>query len=229
MLVGETLERVDRAGKYTVWSFTHGKGMILHLMMTGQLHWLRKDETPSRSDFIWMMDMESHSLWFRDPRRFGKMWVGHLADLKSMERITHLGPDAFTISMERLTELFATPKNKRMKLKEMLLNQRMISGIGNIYGDEICARAKILPIRKVGEITGAEQIKLWDWIIRTLNRSLELGGSSIKDYIHIDGKKGTFSSEFIVFGRKTCVACSGPIEKQILAGRYSHFCRNCQI
>lgn len=225
-IAGRTILRVGRIGKYIVFKFKDGYGMILHLVMTGQLHWLRNDVHPWKRDYSWCWEFGTHRLYFRDTRRFAKLWVGDWAELNGMERIQHLGPDMFEVTREVFAQRLW--EHRRKQLKTVLLDQKVISGIGNIYGDEISARAGILPTRLLVTLGDHDLMNLYDSMKAVVERSYQVGGSSIKDYMQINGQVGNYSKEFQVFQQKNCRACSSVITRVPFGGRHTHFCTSCQ-
>jgi formamidopyrimidine-DNA glycosylase len=228
-ITGRTVVAADRRGKWILLQLDHGGVLVVHLGMTGQLTVVNR--TVSRQNHvhaIFGLD-NGMQLRFRDVRRFGSLQL--FEDMPALERqliqVQRLGPEPFdlraTYWRERLT---ATDRC----LKAVLLDQRVVAGVGNIYADESLFEAKLHPARPGRNVTSAEARRLGAAVSKVLRRAIAKRGSSIRDYIGGTGDKGQYQDEFRVYGRtgQPCPRCGRPVERVRLAGRSTHFCSACQ-
>jgi formamidopyrimidine-DNA glycosylase len=161
---------------------------------------------------------------FVDPRRFGRLEFRLLDKDKAF-----VGPGAepLTIAPDAFVELF---RGRRLAIKAALLNQTLLHGVGNIYADESLFRAGIRPRRMAGRLKRADLLKLREALQMVLRQAIELGGSSVSDYVDADGVRGFFQLEHRVYLRtgQPCLVCATPIRRILLAGRGTHYCPVCQ-
>jgi formamidopyrimidine-DNA glycosylase len=174
------------------------------------------------------MEGGEQELRFRDSRRFGSATLFRGGD--HLERFfdeAGLGPEPFHLDADYWHQRLAAT---RRCLKAVLLDQRVVAGVGNIYADESLFQARLHPARVANRITAAEAARLHNALVRVLNRAILQRGSSIRDYVGGLGRKGQYQNEFRVYQRagKPCRRCRLPIECIRLAGRATHFCRRCQ-
>lgn len=157
---------------------------------------------------------------FVDPRMFGKLAVTH-------EPFEAPGKEPLDVGFESFVSLF---RKRKTPIKSALLNQSLLSGVGNIYADEALARAAIRPRRRAASLTRNDLKRLYDALQKVLNEAIELGGSSISDYVSADGERGFFQIRHLVYGREgePCRKCKTPIKRIVIAGRSSHYCPKCQ-
>jgi len=226
-LEGATITGVERRGKMLVLHVDSGFSLIVHLMMVGQLL-LRSVYNGVPNDVQLMLVFEDDQLFL------GQVHLKFLrlvptADLDQMPQLSELGRDPLgeAFGPEILGEMLA---QRRGKIKSFLLDQRHLAGIGNTYSDEILFEARISPTRVASSLNADEVRRLHGSVVRTLQRGLELGGSSEMAFVHLDGSKGIFQEQFRVKGRKgkPCLVCGTPIEKTSVGGRGTYFCPSCQ-
>ena len=160
-----------------------------------------------------------HTERFVDPRRFGRLSV--------IEKFEAPGIEPLTIGFEDFAALF---RGRKTPIKSALLNQKLLSGVGNIYADESLFRARIRPRRRASSLTRDELRRLHAALKRVLQQAIRLGGSSISDYVDSAGEEGFFQLRHRVYGRedKPCLVCKTPIKRLVIAGRSSHYCPHCQ-
>jgi formamidopyrimidine-DNA glycosylase len=163
-------------------------------------------------------------LRFVDPRRFGRL---EFRDLGRDQPFTASGADPLTIAQEPFAALF---RDRRLSIKAALLNQTLLSGVGNIYADESLFHAGIRPRRSAGRLTKSELERLRLALRQVLEHAIRLGGSSVSDYVDADGVRGFFQLEHCVYLRTglPCRRCQTAIRRILLAGRGTHFCPSCQ-
>jgi formamidopyrimidine-DNA glycosylase len=163
-------------------------------------------------------------LRFVDPRRFGRL---EYRELSRGAGFRAAGVDPLTVTAEQFTRLF---HGRRLSIKAALLNQKLLSGVGNIYADESLFHAGIRPSRRCEKLTRAELERLRLALGEVLESAIRLGGSSVSDYVDADGERGFFQLEHCVYRRTglPCRRCQHPIRRIVLAGRGTHYCPQCQ-
>jgi formamidopyrimidine-DNA glycosylase len=197
---------------------------IVHLGMTGRLL-VTTPDAPVAPHTHARLEMESgKELRFVDPRRFGKL---DFRDLDNGEAFNAAGAEPLIIAQEEFAALF---RGRKLAIKAALLNQSLLSGVGNIYADESLFHAGIRPRRGAGRLTRAELERLRVALKSVLEQAITLGGSSVSDYVDAEGMRGFFQLEHCVYLRtgQPCRHCRTPIQRIILAGRGTHFCPKCQ-
>jgi formamidopyrimidine-DNA glycosylase len=228
-LVGQKVQAVLRRGKWIFLTLDRGWTLVIHLGMTGQLTVIPATvPRQTHTHVVFALDDGKNELRFRDIRRFGS--VTALAPGRSMDDYLQslgLGPEPFDLAPAYWKErLQAT----RRCLKAVLLDQRVVAGVGNIYADESLFAARLHPTRLGTSVTAAEAKRLCQAVPEVLTRAIDKRGSSIRDYVGGSGLRGGFQEEFRVYGRtgKPCVHCRSPIVVMRLAGRSTHFCPKSQ-
>ncbi|MBS1813409.1 MAG: bifunctional DNA-formamidopyrimidine glycosylase/DNA-(apurinic or apyrimidinic site) lyase [Acidobacteria bacterium] len=225
MLTGAKIERVHRVGKTIVFDLkrkNHNAQFTVHLGMTGRLLVSRAEvEVPPHTHGIFALD-DGREIRFVDARRFGRMAV-----VAPNTKYEGPGKEPLTISVDDFIALF---KGRKTAIKAALLNQSLLHGVGNIYADESLFHAGIRPTRQAGRLTRAEFAKLHAALKDVIKHAIQLGGSSISDYVDADGVRGFFQLEHRVYGRtgENCKACSTPLKKTVVGGRTTHYCPKCQ-
>jgi len=246
-LTGRRIERVYRVGKHIVFdlashggdlatrsgNLADGKGKsgpqwIVHLGMTGRL--LVSDAAvpiPAHTHAILRLG-SGRELRFVDARRFGRLAI-HARDASTAQSkgFEGTGREPLTISSADFISLF---RGRKTPIKAALLNQKLLHGVGNIYADESLFRAGIRPKRMAGRLTREELERLRAALQIVLKHAIELGGSSVSDYVDADGVRGFFQLEHRVYlrGGQPCLTCGTPIRRSVLAGRGTHYCPTCQ-
>jgi formamidopyrimidine-DNA glycosylase len=229
-LHGERVVALDRRGKYLVVRFESGRVLLIHLRMTGQLlH--ANGGSPSADDAhlraVVRLD-DGSDVIYRDVRRFGTWLLVEPGELDPYldARVggEPLGPD---FTAKRLSEALA---GRRAPVKAVLLDQRRLAGVGNIYADEALWRARIHPLRPAEELSDGEVRALHRGIRSALKAGIARQGATLSTYRTPDGSRGRMQHEFKVYGRldQPCERCGTPIEKIRAAGRGTWFCPECQ-
>jgi formamidopyrimidine-DNA glycosylase len=228
-LVGERIAVVERRGKYLLWRFESGRTLVVHLRMTGSLLHAASGGLPADAHRRATLALDTGAeVGYRDVRRFGTWELlddGHLRPYLA----SRLGPEPLVASFtgERLARIV---DGRRAPIKSVLLDQRRIAGIGNIYADEALWRARIHPLRPAGELYGDEVARVHRAVRAALRRGVELNGSTLRDYVAPDGAAGAMQREFHVYGRlgEPCDRCGRPIERIVVSGRGTWLCPHCQ-
>lgn len=197
---------------------------IVHLGMTGRLV-VTDPENPVATHTHARLSLSGgKELRFVDPRRFGRL---ELRDLQREEPFQAAGAEPLTIGSGGFAALF---RGRRVAIKAALLNQSLLTGVGNIYADESLFRAGIRPRRASGRLSAAELERLREALQKVLRHAIQLGGSSVSDYVDADGVKGFFQLEHCVYRRtgEPCRVCKTPIRRILVVGRGTHYCPHCQ-
>jgi formamidopyrimidine-DNA glycosylase len=227
-LSGARIEGVHRHGKNIVMPLqrngnAHGS-LVVHLGMTGRLAWLPTPEPlEPHTHFVFALDAPNRWLHYRDPRRFGRLRILR----ESVSEIDGLGPDPLEISAQ---EFGARLRTRRSMLKSLLLDQRFLRGLGNIYADESLFRAGLHPRAIAASVKPEPARSLHKAIRETLQAAIASGGSSISSYADVGGRRGWFQHDHQVYGRagEPCVVCRAPIRRMVIASRSTHYCPRCQ-
>lgn len=194
---------------------------VVHLGMTGRM--LVSDAAAERAKHTHLVAQlaSGRELRFVDPRRFGKLQVILEGSFQAP------GSEPIGANREAFAKLF---EGRKTPIKSALLNQKLLSGIGNIYADESLFRAAIRPRRRAASLTRAELSRLYQAIQEVLSEAIAAGGSSISDYVDAAGAAGFFQLQHRVYGREdeACLVCKTPIKRIVIAGRSSHYCPRCQ-
>src|SRR5215471_6735570 len=228
--------KVRRIGKHIVFDLKHtGRGhsrgersgqWVVHLGMTGQMQVTTPDVEIAKHTHAIARLASGREVRFVDPRRFGRLAVVG-AKPSGATSFQAPGDEPLESQAERFIELF---RGRKTPIKSALLNQKLLSGVGNIYADEALFRAGIRPRRRAASLTRDQLRKLHGSLQEVLREAIELGGSSINDYVNADGQEGFFQLQHRVYGREgePCLVCGAPIKRVVIAGRSSHYCSHCQ-
>jgi formamidopyrimidine-DNA glycosylase len=232
-LPGRIIREVQRYGKFLLLRLTTAEktgqqdgesALLVHLGMTGML-WPRPVSEPhlKHTHVVMLLD-DGRELRFIDARRFGR--IAYLAKDVLQKELLRFGADPLEVELEE----FQKRMHRRARVKALLLDQRVLRGVGNIYADESLWKARIHPAH-LGMRLAATQVKeLYRALQDILQKAIVLRGSSISDFLDADGQPGEYQRHHRVYGRegKSCSRCKTPIRRVIVAGRSSYFCPNCQ-
>ena len=224
-VAGQKILDVMRHGKYLIMPLSSGENLIIHLKMTGSLI-LGKNESepPQYTRAIIHLD-DGQNIYFRDPRKFGVLNL--VADLREID--VKLGPEP--LEADFTLKYFTDWLLKRSApVKSVILDQKFIAGVGNMYADEALFLARIDPRRPANKLKKAEINRLYDAIHDVLIAGIKFGGASVVTYFHPDGSVGTAHQHFNVAHnqKKECPVCGGPIKRVVVGGRGSYYCPKCQ-
>jgi len=199
--------------------------LIIHLGMTGRLTVVLSGEPVAAHTHCFFTLDDGRELRYNDIRRFGRMLL--LPESKLAEFAADLGQEPLDIGAEEFCREFGS---RRARVKAMLLDQRILRGVGNIYADEALFRARLHPARIGETLTRKQLLALRDSVRQVLSDAIRFRGSSISDYVDSEGNHGTFQLRHRVYQRtgKPCSRCKAIIRRTIVAGRSSHFCPRCQ-
>jgi formamidopyrimidine-DNA glycosylase len=242
-LKNKKIIKVGRFSKYLIVYVSDGSYCLIHLGMSGTIHIISSKKInkftntsfynspflPVKHNHIEII-FDNFKVIYNDPRRFGFFQIiKNISDLK--KRFNHLGPEPFSKKFD-LAYVFNFFKGKNKDIKSFLLDQKFISGIGNIYASEILFLSKINPFKKANLLTKKECKKIILNSKKILLKAINKGGSSIRDFKDTSGTKGGFQNEFKVYQQegKNCknLRCSDLIKKKIISNRSTFFCDSCQ-
>ncbi|MGB9863189.1 MAG: bifunctional DNA-formamidopyrimidine glycosylase/DNA-(apurinic or apyrimidinic site) lyase [Candidatus Saccharicenans sp.] len=226
---GKRITDIRRRGKMIMVHFDGQLSWLIHLKMTGQLYLAPKNQPLDKHVHARVLFQSlKEELRFRDVRKFG-FWLCLEGQLLEKKISGLLGPEPLELKFKDFLGLLR--KHPSRLIKSLLLDQKIIAGIGNIYSDEMLFRARIRPDRRVESLTNEEIRKLHRAMRLVLKEAIALKGSSISDYVDADGEKGHFQEKHRVYGRAglSCRRCrAGLIRRQKVAGRSTYFCPVCQ-
>ena len=232
-VTGVEITAVQRWGKYLVVRTSGDRRVMIHLRMSGQVLITSADSAPPAHTHVRMVLDDHREIRFVDPRTFGEV-VAYRAQEESevVPELARLGPDP-VVDGVATTYVAAAFAGRRRRLKDALLDQSVIAGIGNIYGDEICHAARLSPLRPVGSVNRRGIGRLTDAIHSVLADAVAAGGSTLGDaqYVGVDGAAGTFQNHHRVYGRTglRCHTCGrGLIRRTVVSQRSTHHCPVCQ-
>lgn len=244
-LVGAIVKVLRRRGKALIIDLSSDYSLVVHLKMTGQLVFRDRGhqrfgaghpndsligDLPDKSTRVIIEFEDGSKLFFNDQRKFGWMKLLPTSQVENLEFFKKLGPEPLAPEYRWQDLRQALNRRSRTTIKAALLDQTVVAGIGNIYADESLWGAKINPATVVGDLSDRQIKKLYEEIQFVLRLSIEKGGSTDKNYVNAEGKKGSYMSFARVFRRETqpCPRCGWAIVKTRLAGRGTHFCPHCQ-
>lgn len=225
-LLDEPILSVKRRAKYLLIELNQG-WIIVHLGMSGSVRILPEEQPEEKHDHIDLVFRDGKVLRYTDPRRFGAwLWC---EDLATSPVLAHLGPEPLSAQFNA-QYLYQQSKNKKIAIKPWLMDNKLVVGVGNIYANEALFSSGIMPDRKASSLTEQECDVLVKAIKAVLTRSIEQGGTTLKDFLQSDGKPGYFAQELFVYGRKdkACLICGHTIESIKQGQRSTFFCRHCQ-
>ena len=243
LLKNKLIIKVSRFSKYLIFNFSDRSFCLVHLGMSGTIHLIKKNNLnnftntsfynssnlPKKHNHV-EIRLKNLKIIYNDPRRFGFFrYIKNEQELK--KKFEHLGPEPFfkEFNLKYLMNYF---KNKKKDIKSFLLDQKFVSGIGNIYASEILFLCKINPKKEAFKLTKKEGKKIISFSKIVLNKAIKKGGSSIRDFKNILGENGNYQKEFKVYQKESgnCPRnkCKGKIKKIVLAKRSTFYCNICQ-
>ena len=241
---GKKIIRAWRRAKNVIINLSEGYSLLVHQKMTGHLFygkWQKREgkwQAPKNGPLADPYNRFLHLIFFldnnnmlalSDMRKFAKIELWKTEELLNSDYFKKLGPEPLekNFTFEKFKKIF---KNKKGKIKQVLMNQEIIAGIGNIYSDESLWRSKINPLKDVSKLNNKEMLSLYAAIKKVLKKGIELGGESFADYRNIEGKKGNFDIEKKAYQREgqKCFRCKTLLKRIKIGGRSSCFCPYCQ-
>ncbi len=229
IITDQTIHRLYRRAKYLLLECDTGT-LIIHLGMSGRLRILKVSENipPEKHDHFDMAVDNGHLLRYTDPRRFGAIiWTESAIEVHPL--FNHLGPEPLTESFDA-AYLLAKSQNRRCSAKTMIMDGKIVVGVGNIYANEALFKAGVHPKTTANQLKIKDLNKLVTAIKTILSQAIKAGGTTLKDFRKSDGKPGYFAQELSVYGRQgqACVHCGSEIEHYKEAQRATFYCSKCQ-
>ncbi|GAA5416322.1 formamidopyrimidine-DNA glycosylase [Paraliobacillus ryukyuensis] len=228
LVIGEVFHNIQRKGKFLMFELTNYT-LVSHLRMEGK-YGVYSDDDPLDKHVHVVFHLESgKQLRYHDVRKFGTMHLFEKGQALEQKPLNQLGPDPFEGAYTLEYVLPKITKSERA-IKNILLDQQIIAGLGNIYVDETLFRAKVHPLRKGTTLTEPEVMAILDEAKQTLLEAVEQGGTTIRSYVNSQGKIGMFQQRLFVYGQenKACKRCGHPITKMKVSNRGTHICEVCQ-
>jgi formamidopyrimidine-DNA glycosylase len=241
-VIGKEIQGVRRRGKCLLIDLSGGRTILVHLGMTGNLLFAKgvgsPPQTPARrgsqaapydkhDHLIFRFSDANKELRYNDLRKFGKLKAFNTAEEKAVPELAKLGPESLEIIPSEFARIFG---RRKARVKSALLNQQIVAGLGNIYADESLFEARIHPERRADSLSERKLKDLHTAIRKTLQKAIRAGGSSIDNYVHVDGQIGGFQLQHQVYGREgeRCGVCGAKIKRIKISQRSSYFCPKCQ-
>jgi formamidopyrimidine-DNA glycosylase len=244
-LVGAEIEHVRRRAKVLIIDLSTNYSLVIHLKMTGQLVFRGGDERfgaghpnnsligelPDKSTRVTLQFTDQSKLFFNDQRKFGWMRLLPTPEVENLDFFKKVGPEPLSADFDWQQFRDRLMRRKNSNIKAALLDQTVVAGIGNIYADESLWGAKIHPGSRVGALSDEQFKTLYEELVMVLELSIEKGGSTDKNYVDAEGKRGSYLTFARVFRREgqACPRCGTIIVKTRVAGRGTHFCPHCQV
>lgn len=240
-LSGNAVVKIERRGKFLILRLKKGKEVLLaHLRMTGQLVFVRGKKVmagghgqkstdigklPGKHTHLIFEFENGGKMFFNDQRQFGFFKL--VSPKKLEQELKNFGPDALGLELDHFQ---AGLKKRKAPIKNLLLNQKLVAGLGNIYASEILFESGVDPTRAGGDLKKGEVKKIHAKMQDVLKKAIEARGTTFSDFVDGQGRSGNFSDQLQVFGREgeVCLVCGGKIEKIKQAGRSTFFCARCQ-
>ena len=243
-LVGATISGVRRRAKVLLIDLSTNYSLVIHLKMTGQLVF-RSDaaafgaghpnaslvgDLPDKSTRVTLTFTDGSKLFFNDQRKFGWMRLMPTPEVENLDFFQKVGPEPLAADFTADQFIARLQRRKKSGIKAVLLDQTVVAGIGNIYADESLWAAKIHPETAVQDVPPARLTALFDGLQKVLRLSIEKGGSTDRNYVNAEGRRGSYLTFANVFRRegKPCPRCGTTIVKLRVAGRGTHICPYCQ-
>jgi formamidopyrimidine-DNA glycosylase len=224
---GERIVRIGRRGKYLLLGLDSGT-LLMHLGMSGSLRAVRAEAARARHDHFDLVLDSGVALRFNDPRRFGCL-VYSDTDPRQHPLLARLGPEPLAPQFDA-DYLWRITRGRRLALKQLLMNSRLVAGVGNIYANEALFRARLRPQRAARTLTRTGAARLVRAVRAVLRQAIRSGGTTLRDYLGADGAPGRFRQRLYVYERrgKPCRRCGTPVRGLIQGQRATYYCPVCQ-
>ena len=240
VLIGNQIIAVERIGKLLIFRLKSRGFLLVHLKMTGQLIYISgkkiiaggheignsKESLPNKHTRIFLTFADKSQLFFNDLRRFGYVKIASAEEVEEIKESCGVEPLQLNFTLEKFAKALSGGRN----IKAMLLDEKKVAGIGNIYADEILFAAGILPSRSADSLKAEEIKRLFVYTEKIIDKAIAHRGTTFSDYVDSFGQKGNFTRFLKVYGRKgeKCPACGKSLKVAKIAGRSTHFCQKCQ-
>lgn len=228
LLIGQTFRRLGRKGKFLLF-YLDDYVLVSHLRMEGKYRVLPVLTEKDKHTHVIFTFTDGEALYYNDVRKFGTMHLYPIGEEMNRDPLKKLGPEPFDSAFT--FDYFKQKLNKTERLiKAVLLDQTIVTGLGNIYVDETLFKARVHPMRRANTLSDEEIKRIREAAIITLKEAVELGGTTIRSYVNSQGEMGMFQQELYVYDQQTkaCKDCGEEIIKLKVAGRGTHICAACQ-
>jgi len=225
-LINQTINDIKRRGKWLMFELSDYY-LLSHLRMEGKYIIRNKNDEFNKHEHVEFIFDDDTSLRYKDTRKFGKMYLYKKDEVFNNKPLNELGLEPWD-ELLTINYLKEKLKNKKLPIKTLLLDQSIIVGMGNIYVDEVLYKSNLNPLKKVIELTDNDYKNIIENCKITLEKAIELGGTTIRTYESSEGVHGLFQNELLVHGKEICQNCKIKIEKIKVGGRGTYYCPNCQ-
>ncbi len=222
------IKRLDRRAKLLIFELSDEKFLVIHLKLTGQLIYRAKDGPLEKYTRLVFTFNDGSRLFFNDLRKFGYLKLVGKREIEKIKSEYGVEPLTKEFNLVKFKGLLA--RRPRIKIKQLLMEQGLVAGLGNIYADEVCFEAGVRPQRPAGKLSETEAKKLWQAISRILEKAIAKRGTSADSYVDASGRPGEYETYLMVYGRtgEPCQKCKTKIVRITLGGRGAHYCPKCQ-
>lgn len=247
-VVDGKITQIVRHAKMIEIDLSNGNSLLIHLKMTGQLVYDEKPGDKSNRiagghpSFDWVADLpnkfthvifkftDGSVLFFNDLRKFGYIKVFPTNKILAIKEISELGPDPFTDKLNSDYLMKIISRRPNLKVKQLIMDQSVVAGVGNIYADESLFCAGISPLRQNKYLSQADLDKLIECIRKVIKKGLDFGGSSENTFVNVEGGKGDMQNHFMIYRKtgKDCPNKCGKVKRVVVGGRGTHYCPICQ-
>jgi len=234
VVLNATIKSVKRRAKILIFELTNGWSILIHLKLSGRLIFRRKDEALKDEDTKWnhliYYFSDGSRLFHNDLRQFGYVKLVKTNELAEFFKKEKIGPEPLDRDFDISIFRNIINSKPRAKIKQFLMDQQNIAGIGNLYSDEILFFAGVHPLRKVSDLNDEEIKKIFEGIKKILTEAIKFQGSSVDLYLDARGEEGKYVPRLKVYGREgeRCKKCNQIIKRLKIGGRSAHFCPTCQ-
>ncbi len=233
MITGRTIERISRRAKYLLFELTGDSIILAHLGMSGSITHRHAGfdarEFDVKHDHLEFALDDASRLVYNDPRRFGMVRLITRNDLGVIAELKGIGPEPLSADFNA-DYLSVQAHGKKVAIKNLLMDQKVVAGVGNIYAAEILFHSKVRPTRRAGRVKRAEIDLIVEYTTKVLRAAIGSGGTTFRSYRDSRGKPGAFSKRLMVYGREgePCYVCGTPIRNVVVGQRASFYCPKCQ-
>ena len=222
-LKGQTFRDIERIGKYLIFILDEN-AFVSHLRMEGKYNIVRYDEPVNKHEHIAFCLEDGAELRYQDIRKFGRMQLADKNDYQNQLPLSKLGPEPWDANV---AEIYTKLHKRSLPIKTLLLDQGIMAGIGNIYANEICFLMKMNPKTSGNKLSQKRVAELIEVSKKVLDKAIEQGGTTIHSF-DANGITGLFQLELKAHMQKKCSTCKGEITKEMVGGRGTYYCKNCQ-
>ena len=226
-LVGRSFTGCRRRARYVVADLDDGRALTMHFGMSGVVRVEDATRPRRKHEHVLIHLSGGKTFRFEDPRRFGSLEVHKLGADGWPESLAKIGVEPLSPKFNG-EFLHAATRNRKKPVKELLMDNAVVTGIGNIYAAETLFACRISPLRKASELSQEECRSIVRESKRILRMAIKWGGTTVSDYRNVDGSEGRFVQKLKIYGKRVCPVCGTKTEKPVLGGRTSWYCPECQ-